>query len=97
MKLKGPGNRIFNILFHTHTVAGIVISFALFIIFYAGAFSLFKDELYLWENQEARTAEIVENPDYEKIVAAISANYLDFKATEDFTFRPANESMPNLT
>ena len=31
MKLKGLGNRAYNVLFHTHTVTGIVISFALFV------------------------------------------------------------------
>jgi len=48
MKLKALQPRLYNILFHTHTVSGIVISFALFVIFYAGAFSLFRDELYRW-------------------------------------------------
>jgi len=54
MKLKGLGVRNYNVIFHTHTVSGIIISFALFIIFYAGAFTLFRHEIYLWENQEAR-------------------------------------------
>ena len=50
MKLKGLGNRAYNVMFHTHTVAGIVISFALFVIFYAGAFSLFRHDVAQWEN-----------------------------------------------
>ena len=33
------GNRIYNILFHTHTVSGIVISVALYVIFFTGSFS----------------------------------------------------------
>ena len=41
--------RNYNIFFNTHTVSGIVISVALYIIFFAGAFSLFKDEISLWE------------------------------------------------
>lgn len=64
MKLKGLGNRNYNVIFHTHTVAGIVISFALFVIFYAGAFALFREEIYLWEDQEARVPVPEEiNPD----------------------------------
>ncbi|MEM6526094.1 MAG: PepSY-associated TM helix domain-containing protein [Bacteroidota bacterium] len=53
-KLKGLRDRAYHVMFHTHTVAGIVISFALFVIFYAGAFSLFKHELAQWENQTLR-------------------------------------------
>ena len=53
-KLKGLGVKNYNVLFHTHTVAGIVISFALFVIFYAGAFSLFRHEVAQWENPDMR-------------------------------------------
>lgn len=55
MKLKGLPPRVYNILFHTHTVSGIVISVALYIIFFAGAFTLFREEFYQWENPKART------------------------------------------
>ena len=54
MKLKGLKPRLQNIFFHLHTVSGIFISFALFIIFYAGAFAIFKDEIFIWEDHEAR-------------------------------------------
>jgi len=39
MKLKALNPRLFNVMFHAHTVTGIVISFGLFIIFYTGAFT----------------------------------------------------------
>lgn len=42
-------NRTYNILFHTHTVSGIVISVVLYIIFFAGSFSFFRDEIVNWE------------------------------------------------
>jgi uncharacterized iron-regulated membrane protein len=54
MKLKGLGNRAYNIFFHTHTVSGIVISALLYVIFLAGAFTIFRDEFYLWENPSLR-------------------------------------------
>ena len=41
--------RIYNILFHTHTVSSIVISVALYVIFFAGSFSFFRDEIVNWE------------------------------------------------
>ncbi len=43
------GNRIYNILFHTHTVSGIVISVALYVIFFTGSFSFFRDEINNWQ------------------------------------------------
>jgi len=53
-------NRHYNIYFHTHTVSGIVISVALFVIFFAGSFSFFRDEIVNWERSEstAQTKEI---------------------------------------
>ncbi|MEM1135065.1 MAG: PepSY-associated TM helix domain-containing protein [Bacteroidota bacterium] len=88
MKLKGLGNRAYNIIFHTHTVAGIVISFALFVIFYAGAFSLFRHEIYLWENQEARF-EAPKVIDYDKALFEVDKTYSIDKHTI------ANVLLPN--
>mgnify|MGYP003653966742 CR=1 FL=1 len=45
-------NRIYNILFHTHTISGIIISVALYVIFFAGSFSFFRDEIVSWERNE---------------------------------------------
>ena len=70
MKLKGLGNRAYNVLFHTHTVTGIVISFALFVIFYAGAFSLFRHEIYKWENPAARI-DVPAGFDYDRAFRAV--------------------------
>jgi uncharacterized iron-regulated membrane protein len=46
-------NRNYNIYFHTHTVSGIVISVVLFVIFFAGSFSFFRDEIINWERNDA--------------------------------------------
>ncbi|RAV30077.1 PepSY-associated TM helix domain-containing protein [Sinomicrobium soli] len=45
-------NRIYNVLFNTHTISGIVISAALYVIFFAGSFSFFRDEIISWERNE---------------------------------------------
>ncbi|RYY16404.1 MAG: PepSY domain-containing protein, partial [Chitinophagaceae bacterium] len=42
--------RTYNIFFHLHTVSGIVITVGLFVIFFAGAFSLFLKEIEAWEH-----------------------------------------------
>ncbi|WPP49736.1 PepSY-associated TM helix domain-containing protein [Catalinimonas niigatensis] len=45
--------RVYNILFHIHTISGIVISAVLYVIFFAGSFSFFRDEIISWERNEA--------------------------------------------
>lgn len=93
MKLKALKPRLYNIMFHTHTVAGIVISFALFITFYAGAFSLFRDELYLWQNHQARNIEY-QKVDSDEILNLVTAKYPNFKkdGTTNIIFN--NEKIP---
>ncbi|MGC3945505.1 MAG: PepSY-associated TM helix domain-containing protein [Chryseolinea sp.] len=44
--------RPYNILFHLHTVTGIVISVLLYVIFFAGSFSFFRSEIIAWERAE---------------------------------------------
>lgn len=68
-------NRNYNIYFHTHTVSGIVISVVLFIIFFAGSFSFFRDEIINWERGEsvALTKEIELN--YDATLTALDKKY----------------------
>lgn len=90
MKLKGLGNRAYNVLFHTHTVTGIVISFALFVIFYAGAFALFRHEIVPWENVEARRA-ADPGMDIERALNKVDSIYrLDWHATTNVLFPDEN-------
>jgi len=92
MKLKGLGNRAYNIMFHTHTVSGIVISFALYVIFFAGAFTLFKDEFYQWENPEARIP-LVKVIDYDAVLHQIKKQNPYFKLDKDiFVLMPSKEN-----
>ncbi|MEM6813679.1 MAG: PepSY-associated TM helix domain-containing protein [Bacteroidota bacterium] len=86
-KLRGLGNKNYNVLFHTHTVAGIAISFALFVIFYAGAFSLFRDQVDQWENPDLRQP-VVENFDLDKALALVDSTYegLNYHKNTNITF-----------
>lgn len=72
-KLTPLPKRLHNILFHTHTVSGIVLSFVLFVIFFCGAISLFRHELYQWENSMARF-ESSKKVDYNKVVNILKNN-----------------------
>ncbi|CAG5000782.1 hypothetical protein DYBT9275_02531 [Dyadobacter sp. CECT 9275] len=93
MKLKGLSPRLYNITFNTHTVSGIVISFALYVIFFAGAFTLFKEEFYRWENPAARQR-LSEQVDYDKVLKAIKKKTPRFDLAEDITIVTASEERP---
>lgn len=45
--------RKFNIYFHTHTISGIIIAALLYVMFFAGTFSFFKEELSAWQKGES--------------------------------------------
>ena len=93
MKLKGLSSRLYNITFHTHTVSGIVISFALYVIFFAGAFTLFKDEFYQWENPAARQSR-AKAVDYDEILGKLKKLNPSFDLSEDITIRTETVEKP---
>ncbi len=95
MKLKALKPRAHNIMFHTHTVSGIVISAALFICFYAGAVALFMDELYQWENPEARMETVdPASVDYDQVYETIKSTLPDFDESGTFGMVPPNKKNP---
>ena len=78
-------NRIYNILFHTHTVSGLLISVGLFIIFFAGSFSFFKDEIMSWErNEPLREAEF-SSIDVDALMTSLDENYDTYGRDISFT------------
>ncbi|GAA5225465.1 PepSY-associated TM helix domain-containing protein [Membranihabitans marinus] len=66
--------RIYNVLFNTHTVSGIVISAALYVIFFAGAFSLFKAEIAIWENGNPVSHTERKDIDFDHIIQNLDQN-----------------------
>ncbi|WP_062060717.1 PepSY-associated TM helix domain-containing protein [Aquimarina longa] len=67
--------RNYNVFFNTHTVSGIIISFALYVIFFAGAFALFKDEIRIWEEGEPIDYIEREHIDYDTILKKLDHKY----------------------
>ncbi len=67
------GKRNYNILFHTHTISGIIISVALYIIFFCGAFALIKDEITAWEKGDAVYMERALDIDYDRVIKSIQS------------------------
>ncbi|WP_286777511.1 PepSY-associated TM helix domain-containing protein [Sphingobacterium sp. UBA2074] len=43
-------NRNYNIYFNTHTISGIIICAILYVIFFAGSFAFFRNEIAAWQN-----------------------------------------------
>lgn len=69
--------RNYNVFFNTHTVSGIVVSVALYIIFLAGAFALFKPEIEAWEKGQFYEEVSRKNVDYDFLINKLSEkNYL---------------------
>lgn len=68
-------NRNYNIFFHTHTVSGIVISVVLFVIFFAGSFSFFKDDITNWERGETATISKEINLNYNEALKVLDSTY----------------------
>ncbi|MCG8733242.1 PepSY-associated TM helix domain-containing protein [Tenacibaculum finnmarkense] len=67
--------RNYNVFFNTHTVSGIVISVALYVIFFAGAFSFFKEEIINWEKGTFVKQTPKENVNYDGILNALKNDY----------------------
>lgn len=65
-------NRIYNVLFNTHTVSGIVISVALYVIFFAGSFSFFRDEIISWERNEPVKEAGLSGTDFDRLLDTLS-------------------------
>ncbi len=69
-------NRNYNIYFHTHTVSGIVISVVLFVIFFAGSFSFFRDEIINWERNESSAINREIQLDYNSTLKKLDKEYV---------------------
>ncbi|MBP4139824.1 PepSY-associated TM helix domain-containing protein [Flavobacterium geliluteum] len=69
-------NRNYNIYFHTHTVSGIVISVVLFVIFFAGSFSFFRDEIINWERSESTVITKEIQLDYDTALQTLDKKYV---------------------
>jgi len=63
--------RKYNIYFNTHTISGIIICAILYVIFFAGSFSFFKDEISAWQkNRSAHTYQAAAN-DYDFLLDSL--------------------------
>tara|TARA_B100000809_G_C15121310_1_gene524393 strand:- start:73 stop:1665 length:1593 start_codon:yes stop_codon:yes gene_type:complete len=99
----------YNRFFHLHTVSGIVISVGLYIIFFAGAFTLFLEAISDWEkgsfldqnNQEVLSTNKL---DYDRLLNSLAQNDYDLygrsislnlkgKETQNFTLSQSKDTI----
>ncbi|WP_417359228.1 PepSY-associated TM helix domain-containing protein [Galbibacter sp.] len=70
-------NRSYNILFHLHTISGIIISAGLFVIFFTGSFSFFRDEIANWQKEEyTQPGDQGIKSNLDPIMDSLSKNYI---------------------
>lgn len=67
--------RNYNVFFNAHTVSGIIISFLLYVIFFAGAFALFKDEITVWEEGERINRTAKSDIDFDGMLTKLDNEY----------------------
>lgn len=68
--------RKYSIYFHTHTISGIIICALLYIIFFAGSFSFFKEEIAAWQKDKSQTAFSAErNRDYNYVLDSLAGKH----------------------
>lgn len=68
-------NRNYNIYFHTHTISGIIICALLYVIFFAGSFSFFKDEISSWQNNSSYAESKLDIFPYQPLLDSLDKKY----------------------
>jgi uncharacterized iron-regulated membrane protein len=69
-------NRKYNIYFHTHTVSGIIICVLLYVMFFAGSFAFFKDDLAAWQhNSSYVTASKTTPRDFNRVLDSLGRHH----------------------
>ncbi|MFB2119528.1 PepSY-associated TM helix domain-containing protein [Parapedobacter sp. 2B3] len=65
--------RNYNIYFNTHTISGIIICALLYVIFFAGSFSFFRDEISAWQKNRSAYAHPASANDYDYLLDSLHA------------------------
>ena len=67
--------RKYNILFHSHTVSGIIISALLYVIFFTGSISFLRDEINAWERNEPIKQGVFGTIDFDSVFQHLDQNH----------------------
>ncbi len=79
-------NRKYNIYFHTHTISGIIICALLYVIFFAGSFSFFKDDIAAWQKNTSYVSQQGKiQPNFNYVLDSLSKHHKLKGRDVDFT------------
>lgn len=79
--------RVYNIIFHTHTISGIIISALLYVIFFTGSISFLRDEIDAWERNEPITGGYFAEVDYDAVFKALEKEQQLYSRDINFSHR----------
>lgn len=68
-------NRVYNILFHSHTISGIIISALLYVIFFTGSITFLRDEINAWERNEPISKGYLSKVNFDSIMLHLGQDY----------------------
>lgn len=89
--------RKYNIYFHTHTISGIIIAALLYVIFFAGSFSFFKDDIVAWQTGSSTVA-LKPKAEYNFVIDSLSRHYnLRGRNLDFYVFRQGNGTYVNMS
>jgi uncharacterized iron-regulated membrane protein len=86
-------NRKYNIYFNTHTISGIIICAVLYVMFFAGSFSFFKDDIASWQKNESYYRAAPLQKDFNYVLDSLSKHYKLQGRDFDFTMQRHNAGM----
>ena len=73
--------RNYNIYFSTHTISGIIICAILYVIFFAGSFSFFKDEISAWQSNSSSHNTSINYTKYDELLDSLQTD-MDLKGRD---------------
>lgn len=79
--------RVYNILFHTHTISGIIISALLYVIFFTGSISFLRDEINAWERNEPIKQDYFSTIDFDTAIQKIDSKEKLYSKDLSFSHR----------
>ncbi|GAA4807407.1 PepSY-associated TM helix domain-containing protein [Olivibacter ginsenosidimutans] len=91
-------NRNYNIYFHTHTISGIITAAVLYVIFFAGSFSFFKDEISAWQSNTSQMQHKGHHFDYQLLLDSLDQKYdLQGRSLLFYLYPNSSNSYVNMT
>ncbi len=83
--------RNYNIYFHTHTISGIIICVFLYVIFFAGSFAFFKDEISAWQQESSYAAAADKSFSYDQLLDSLDQEHQLYGRDIQFFLYPETE------